>query len=84
MRIPAARKNSTMSTVSDRDAGVTLESFRKSTGNLPGLSKYAAFWLHVAISAASEMTAYTAQSALLAVGSAAAGGGVVVWAISAR
>ena len=39
MRIAAARKNSTMSTVSRREAGVTLESLRKSSRNPPGLSK---------------------------------------------
>ncbi len=57
MKTAPARKKSRMSTVSDGDAGVTLESFRKSTRNPPGLSKYAAFWLQVAISAAIAMAA---------------------------
>jgi len=39
MRIAAARKNSTMSTVSERDAAVTLESLRKSSRTPLGLSK---------------------------------------------
>jgi len=39
MRIPAARKNSTMSTVTEREAAVTLESLRKSSRKRLGLSK---------------------------------------------
>lgn len=55
MKIAAARKKNRMSTVIDRDAGVTFVSERK---DLPAgrksvmLLKFAAFWLHVAISAA--------------------------------
>jgi hypothetical protein len=39
IRIPAARKNSTMSADSDRAAGVTFESLRNSSRKPLGLSK---------------------------------------------
>jgi hypothetical protein len=79
IKIAAARKKNRMSTVIDLEAGVTRVSLTKepSPGNASvTLLKYATFWLHVAISAATEIVAYTAQSTLRDVGILAAGAGV--------
>ena len=69
MRTAADRPNISMSAVIFRDEAVTLASCQKLTKKSAGLlCMYATVWLHVAISAATAITAYTAHSTLRDVG----------------